>query len=257
MKSKIFLLLLSLSCFTQVSAQKTDTVFWYHAANRYDLVGIKEIILTINDSTFKSTNYFKGKVTAVKYTGIVNGCRTPIQTDTLFDRSGGGVRVVIENEVQMLHKSTNCDSLLLVQRTKVYSNNGQLSRTASIKRIGQFGDCPCGAWKYYSDGAEIAAQEFASCYDDQLSNLDFVETVWSPNLAYKLELYKEKMLIAAPGGGSDHMATIILKDKDDKVVSYVSSNSSENIMYRDIEIRWEMEKERVWYGKARILYFKE
>lgn len=255
MRNKTILIFFLCSWFAQGYSQKIDTLYWHDAVNKHHINGVKRIVLTINDSTYKTTKYWKGKITAINYTGILNGCLTPIKKDTLFE-NGNEVRSVIKNEVLWLGKSSNCDSLLLVQHIKTF-RKGQFVEEATLKRLGEFADCPCGTWKYYKDNEEIHAEEFGSCYDSKLDNLILMKTVWSPDKEYKLELYKEQLLFAMPGQGSDHMATIILKDKDDKTLQYVSSNSIESIMYRDIEVEWEMNKGRVWYGKARLIDFKK
>ncbi len=242
-------------CLFQVFAQKTDTVFWADATNIGDLNGIKEIVISINDSSFKTIKYRQGKITSIEYTGIINNCLTSIEKDTIFEKNGKGIKAIIRNEVLSLDNGSNCDSLLLVKHIKYYEK-GLLVEEIALKRLGEFADCPCGTWKYYENNKLTHIEEFDFCYNSRLSNLTLIETVWSPDKQFKLELYKQQMQFAMPGQGSDHLATIILKDKDNKTLKYISSNSIESIMYRDIHIEWEMTKKRVWYGRSRLFDLK-
>ena len=78
----------------------------------------------------------------------------------------------------------------------------------------------------------------------------------APNEEYCLEIYKEKIFWAMPGQGSDHMATIHLLDGHGRMINSVTGNSlpDESILLRDIEIRWDLEDNKIWYGRAR--YFE-
>jgi hypothetical protein len=226
-------------------SQKVDTIAWDDVSGR--------IKYTFNDSTFKTVRYWKGNISSIKYTGLINGCLTSIKSDTLFDIEK--VRKITHYKIHQLSNSKDCDSLVLIKSVDLY-NNEKLATTLKFKQVDDLADCPCGRWTYYNEKGEIDNyKDFESCYNIKLNNLDFIESVWSPDRNYYLELYKEKMMFAMPGQGSDHMATIILKTKNGTVLQYISSNATESIMYRDIKIEWNMDKKKVWYGVARIFKF--
>lgn len=255
MSYRILLTFFSMVCYFQVFSQRVDTIYWNNSSNEQERYRIKEINLTINDSVFKSTKYrWNGKIKSIEYTGIVNGCLTSIKHDTIFDNNGNEIKTIKENHVIIApNNSTECDSFLLVQNIKIYKQ-GHLTMEAQVKRLGQFADCPCGNWKFYENNEVINTMDFDSCYDSKLSNLVLMKTVWSPDKSFYLELYKEQMLWAFPGSGSDHMATIILKNKNGKILNYVSSNSDKAILYSDIEIEWYIEERKVRYSRS--LFFE-
>ncbi len=253
MKYRIRLIFFFFIWLTQGFSQKTDSLYQYEAVDEYNLNGFKEIVHTINDSVYKTIKYRKRKIISIKYTGRINECFTPIKQDTLYTQNGDEIRTIIKNEVVQLSKSSNCDSLLLVQKIKRYKT-GQLIEEFNLKRVGRFSDHPCGKWNtFYMNNELKESKEFDSCYDNKLNNLILVDTVWSPDKQFVLELYKEQLFFAMPGQGSDHMATIILKDKNGRVLNYISSNSNsdERVMYTSIEIEWDMNEKRVWYAKAK------
>ncbi|TPN82976.1 hypothetical protein [Aquimarina algicola] len=258
MRDKIILTFLLCGCLLKSFAQKADTLYWHDATTKNDLNAIKEIVVHINDSIDKKTAYWKGKITSVQYTAQVNECRIPIQQDTFYARNSDEIRATITNEMIQLGKKTNCDSILRIRKIKRYSNK-QLVQEVMLKRIGDFADCPCGEWKFYENNKVAKRQAFGSCDDSKLDNIFLVKTIWSPNKQFKLELYKEQMLFAMPGQGSDHMATILLKDKNDTMLQYISSNSKDDevIMYRDIEVDWDLNQKIVWYGRGRLFYLEK
>ncbi|WP_108869362.1 hypothetical protein [Aquimarina aquimarini] len=250
MKFKYILIILLISYFAEGFAQTRDTIYWHDATNKTDINGIHKIVHHLTDSTNKTVDYWKGNIVSIKYTGVLQGCSTSIETDTLFNKQGTEIKGIIANEVRWLGNSKDCDSLLLVKTLNIY-NKGTLKNVFKYKQVGEFADCPCGTWSLYSNGKIQRKQEFGSCYDSTLENITLMRTEWSPDKKYQLELYQEQMPFAMPGQGSDHMATIILKNKRGEVLNYISSNSKENTMYRNIEIRWDLDNNTVWYGKAR------
>ncbi len=73
----------------------------------------------------------------------------------------------------------------------------------------------------------------------------------SPDASLQLVAYQLPMYFGMPGGGSDHMAAIELQDRAGKVLARSSSSPDDQVMYRDVEVRWEADW--VWYGVARRL----
>ncbi|MDO5977327.1 hypothetical protein [Flavivirga spongiicola] len=256
MRYRAILIFFLCNSFMQGFSQKTDTLYWHNALNKYDINEIREIKFTINDSTYKKVGYWKGKIISIKYTGRVNKCLISIKQDTLYTQNGAEIHSIIKNEAFQLGQKSNCDSLLLIKKIKKY-RKGQLIQESILKRVGEFSDCPCGEWKFYKNTKLVGSKEFSSCYDSKQDNITLMKTVWNPDKQFKLELYEEQMPFAMPGGGSDNMATIILKDKNGKMLNYISSNSTESTMYRNIEIKWDMDEKIVWYGKARLFELKK
>ena len=86
-----------------------------------------------------------------------------------------------------------------------------------------------------------------------------MHTICSEHNEYCLEIFREKMYFAMPGQGSDHMATIILKDQTGRILDKITSKSNpdRSIMLRDVEVRWKLEENQIWYGKARYFEVKK
>ena len=230
-----------------------DTLYTYGTTDKSDPNNIRKMIFTLNDSTKRTAFYWKGKITTIEYTGTRYGCPTPIQADTAYDRTGMAIRRITRNQVTPLGQYGNCDSLLLVQTTQKYQQ-GQLTEVMQTKRLGLFSEGPCGEWSAYKDGELLGQKTFGSCYDGTMEHLVLTDTIWSPDRQFKLELYKEQLPFAMPGQGSDHVATVILKDKNDQILQYISGHTEEKILYRDLQIKWALDQQRVWYGE--IDYFE-
>lgn len=248
---KFISLIIFLSFFSlQVQGQQIDTLYDY-----FNKKEIRKIIFTKND-TIRTVKYWKEAIRSIEYTTTLKGCHTSIHRDTFFD-SSNKIRLICENKASFLSNANCCDSLLSIKSYFKYKK-GQLVEKASFKRIGNYSDCPCGTWEFIQTDQANIKKEFTSCDNSTLDNIIFVETIWSPDKEYCLELYKEKMLFAMPGQGSDQIATLVLKDKNGNTLNYVSgnSNSDEKSMYRDLEIKWDMEKSLVEYGLARSFELK-
>jgi len=72
----------------------------------------------------------------------------------------------------------------------------------------------------------------------------YLRTVYSPDKKYRLEIYEEPRLFTMPGDGGTRGAHIKLY----KGFWRVKNDYSDNPCFtRDIEIRWDMERGKVWY----------
>ena len=66
----------------------------------------------------------------------------------------------------------------------------------------------------------------------------YIKTEQSPDGKYTMEIYRENLWFSMPGGGSDNMAYILLRDQYGNIPGTINGNSNCGAMHRDIEIRW-------------------
>lgn len=75
----------------------------------------------------------------------------------------------------------------------------------------------------------------------------------SPDQAYELWVYQKPKLFSAPGDGSTYCALLKLVDQSGKELNQAEEDCP--VLTNDIEVRWEMEKQYVWYTRGGYLSF--
>lgn len=99
----------------------------------------------------------------------------------------------------------------------------------------------------------------AICYYGYQNAL-ILDTHKSPDGKYKAIIKRDRGFFTPtmPGdGGFDSLpVVVILKDSSGKTIGTSDHNPKCGIFYGSIEIEWDLEKEWLWYGKAKTIHLK-
>ena len=231
-----------------LKAQDVDTVFW----SGNDFQGksrIRSITETERD-TLRTVHYWQGAVTRIEYQAMIKACLTPVLTDTVYSQSDPAYLATVSHHLHQLSGSASCDSMLRISTTRVYQND-TIQRVARFKKIGSFAKCPCGKWEFFDSGNLVFDTTLIPCNSRTLDNITLSYISWKPDSSYYLEVYKEQLLHAMPGQGSDHSATLILLNQSGETIKVISSSSSESVLFREVSISWYEDKNMLSYAKAK------
>ena len=247
---KLLLIITLFSLFSPVDGQFVDTVFWNDNLGLKGIEKLRFINYHMGD-TVRVVEYWKGKVISVKYQTRIKACIVPILTDTVYSEYDRTNYNTILHKTVNLANSGNCDSLIKIHYFSAYKNGEQLM-TGSYKYVGSYGKCPCGTWKYFNPETRI--QKYLPCESKEIDNISLTKTYWRPDSSCYVELFKEDLPFAMPGQGSDHSATLVLKNRSGKVVRVVSSESSESVLHRSVHgISWLPSRNMLSYGPGKYI----
>lgn len=230
-------------------AQPSDTLYWSESTQA------RQITYHLQDSIHRIVEFStKGKVVEVKHEQTIQGMFIPVYTDSIWSASNPDFFALNKHQHQFLGDVKVSDSLLKVETISLFFL-GEIRRSYQMKTYGSYAQCPCGQWQFYEDHRLDFDTTFISCYTSEVNNIQLTKTSWSPDSNYYAELYKEQMLMAMPGQGGDHMATIILKQANGNIIKLVSSASGGEwtTMHREVSMRWAMDRNTFHYGKARSM----
>ena len=88
----------------------------------------------------------------------------------------------------------------------------------------------------------------------------YLATYQSPSGNYELVIKNDRglfeMTMPGDGGMGSMPVIVILKDKNGKIIGKSNDNDRCEIFYDSIDIQWDEDNERVWYGKSKTINTK-